>query len=264
MSTFDHFQQQRTSRSGRVAAVLVVLALHLLLLLFLAFQRGVVISPPMPPIHLSLMPPFGGGGGGQPAERADEASAPPLALNRPPNPQPRPDSPPLTAEATPAPHAPLIAAAQPAESVETVSAQGGAGAGSGSGIGTGSGSGVGSGSGDGVGAGAGPGVGHQLIQGPADAVVSAGVSMAQVSVGAYRYAVLQCRIGLNQRLQGCRVVREYPVGDGAGREAMQKSREFRIRPPSRNGVYLDRQPVTVAISLPPRADRRRGRGVDVP
>lgn len=259
MATFDQFQQQRTPRSGRVAAALFVLVLHLLLLLFMAFQRGVVIPPPMPPIHLSLMPPFGGGGGGQPVERSGDSLAPPLALNRPPNPQPRPDSPPLTAEAPPVALAPLVAVTEPAEQIEAASAQGGAGAGSGSGIGTGSGPGVGSGSGDGAGDGAGRSVAHQLIQGPANSVVSSGVSMAQVSVGAHRYAVLRCRIGLNERLQGCRVVREYPVGDGAGREAMQKSREFRIRPSSRNGVYLDRQPVTIAITLPPRTEERSGR-----
>jgi len=136
--------------------------------------------------------------------------------------------------------------------------QGGSGAGTGAGAGVGDGPGTGSGSGSGMGDGAGRSVGHQLIQGPANAVVTQGVAIGQIAAGAERYAVLTCRIGLNERLQGCRLAREHPLGDGAGRDAMVRAREFRIRPPIRNGVYVDGQPVTIAVILPPRADRRRG------
>ena len=253
---------RRAPRSVRMGAAGIVLGLHLLLLALLALQRGVVPQPPMPPIHITLAPLFAGGGGGGVPERAKETVVPPIALNRPPEPQPRPDSPPAPVEPPPlsAPAATLTTTA-PSERVETSSAQGGGGSGAGPGAGAGDGGGTGSGSGDGTGGGLGRGTGHQLIQGPANAAVTENVSLSQMTAIADRYAVLSCRIGLDERLHGCRVLSEHPRGEGTGREALIRAREFRIRPPSRNGVYQDDHRVSIAFKLPPRternADRRR-------
>ena len=116
-----------------------------------------------------------------------------------------------------------------------------------------------SGQGDGFGAGVGsgdrPGAGGNhdpvLIQGPAQAVITEAVSRASLYDSAGAHVVLRCRLRTSQRLEGCRVVGEFPRPSGYRTQALARAREFRIKPPVRNGRVLDRHLMTVALAFPP-------------
>lgn len=63
-------------------------------------------------------------------------------------------------------------------------------------------------------------------------------------------AVLSCRIRLDTRLEGCRVVDEAPPGMGFGAAALAAAIYFRFQPPTRDGVPVDGQEVPVAVLWP--------------
>jgi protein TonB len=64
-------------------------------------------------------------------------------------------------------------------------------------------------------------------------------------------AVLTCRIGLDTRLEGCRVVQETPPGRGFGQAALASSVHFRFRPPTENGQPVPGREVTVGVDFTP-------------
>lgn len=258
----DDHPPLRIEPSRRTAIFVVVLLLHLLLFYWLAMSRSPA-SPPVavPVFDITLFRPTGGGGGAprepQPAATISERQA--SAVHVPVDPTDWHDLPPAPAE--PAPPTPtfetgaatqptLAVSAEPEPAADTAAAQADPGL-AGTGRGGGAGSGVGAGTGAGSGRGRGSGAGVVLIRAPAGATVTQDVSMTHLAGLAGGYGVLRCRIRLSQRLEGCRVLREYPVGSGLGRLAQQRAGEFRFRPPQRNGRFRDEVPITVAIAFPP-------------
>lgn len=118
----------------------------------------------------------------------------------------------------------------------------------------GEGAGTGSGLGDGAGDGRGRGGGPVLVSGPQGAIMSANASASVLTASGRPYAVLHCYIRVGrERLEGCRVAREYPAGAGVGRSALLKAQEFRYKPPARSGRFGGRHRQTVAIAFPPEA-----------
>lgn len=247
--TFDDYQPRRSSLRTRVTFFLIVLGLHLILFILLALQRSAGFPPHVASMEIQLFD-FGGGGGFPAASDAAETptASPPTSVHRAPDPQPHPDSFQTPFEAIPQIEPPLVISPPAAtEATQSVVAAGQAGPGSGGGAGTGHGPGVGSGTGPGVGSRS----GAVLIQGPRGAIIDQNVAAADV-VGVFdRYAILNCRIALDQRLQGCRVRQQHPPGQEARREALQRASEFRFRPPMRNGRMVSTHRVTIAIALPP-------------
>ena len=70
----------------------------------------------------------------------------------------------------------------------------------------------------------------------------------------YGRVELSCRIRLDTRLDGCRVVRETPPGLGFGQAGLAVSGLFRFQPPIENGRPVEGQQVTVGVDFgrPPR------------
>ena len=95
---------------------------------------------------------------------------------------------------------------------------------------------------EGVGAGDGPGSGSsgpRLITGPTMGQVRANHPPAARS--RYGRVELSCRIRLDTRLDGCRVVRETPAGLGFGEAGLAVSGLFRFQPPIENGRPVEGQ-----------------------
>jgi protein TonB len=116
--------------------------------------------------------------------------------------------------------------------------------------------GAGTGSGSGSGAGAGEG-GSPLL--PADWIVKPEEKMRELNPPRAVYdrisgqVLLHCRITVDQKVRGCRVMKEYPRGYGFGAAALKLSKFFRIRPPAAGGVILTetRVPIPVIWENPP-------------
>ena len=177
--------------------------------------------PPPPPPTPSLR-----AGGGAPA-------APSRVHVPPPPPVPPPDPPP----------APIVQAPEPAIVVglaPTASDQPGMGQG---GQGTGAGTGVGAG--DGPGSGSGP----IIIRGASPREIFAGMPDAIRRGRMPAFARVNCEIGLDSRLSGCRIVDETPVGLGVGQAGVViAERHFRFRPP-RDGLGRPVGGVRVTVNV---------------
>lgn len=226
-------------RKSRAAAVVAVSGVHLALIAWCGLT-----SPAVPPLatvkvmDVSLVP-FT-----RPTEvptdmaRAPGGGAPaaPSRTHTPPDAEVETIE--LTAPRELAPEQPLMIGLAPIRSPEPGQGQGG--------VGTGLGSGVGPGDGPGSGGGTGP----ILVNGPARAVISEGVQRAALYEIGGSHVVLRCRLRLSQRLERCRIVGEHPTPSGKEREALERVREFRIKPPTRNGRPIDRHLMTVALAFP--------------
>lgn len=150
-------------------------------------------------------------------------------------PEPRLEAVELTAPVEPAPLQPLVLGVAP---IVSPSASSGAETGVGDGIGAGEGPGAGGGS------------AAVLIAGPAGAIITRDVESASLIRADRSHVVLRCRIRLNQRLDGCRIVGEHPRPSGHRQAALWRAREFRFRPEMRAGRAVDGGPIVVAIAFP--------------
>lgn len=165
-------------------------------------------------------------------EESGGAPAAPSSIHA--TPEPRLEEVELTAPSEPAPLQPLVLGLSPLATPSPAFGNGGAGEGTGSGVGSGAGAGGG---------------GTVLIRGPAGAVITEGEQSADLVRDGRVHVILRCRILQNQRLAGCRVIREHPQPSGYRRAAMQCAREFRIR---QFGVIpRGGRTVTVACAFPP-------------
>lgn len=167
-------------------------------------------------------------GGGAPA-------AP--SVVRPARPRPLQPPPEIKAPPRPAPEQPLVTGAAPSGLAAPVAGQGGQGAGEGGGVGTG----MGPGAGDGR---------FRLLRGP-----TLGELRRLHPPEAFRQrmggqGVLSCRIRLDTRLEGCRVVDEAPPGMGFGAAALAASVYFRFQPATHDGAPVDGQEVPVTVLWP--------------
>jgi protein TonB len=63
------------------------------------------------------------------------------------------------------------------------------------------------------------------------------------------YVVLTCHVLASQQLRDCTVAREKPTGFGFGQGALAAARNFRVKPPQRNGVVLEQARVAIPISF---------------
>ena len=181
--------------------------------------------PPPPPAK-----PASRDGGGRP-------SAPSVV-----RPTPNPTRPPeITAPPRPAPEPPpLVVGVAPIESPTPGPGQGRQGAGTGTGAGDGD----------------GPGVGGraQFVRGPSQREIIARYPPAARAARMDGQVELRCRVRLDQRLEGCRVLRETPPGQGFGEAGTQVAEStFRFRPPVRDGRPVSGAEVTVGVAF--------GRGV---
>lgn len=169
-----------------------------------------------------------------------------------PAPQPRPaGAAPMPVEATVVPTpAPALA-----PSVGDGSGAATAGPGAGGGNGTGNG---GAGSG-GTGTGAAPGPPAFV---PASWVTMPGTpeltpfnpSKARIEQVNGR-VLLKCNVLVSRQLANCRVVREAPRGYWFGNAALAASRTFRVNPPMRGGVVLDKEWVEIPVAFNNRRPR---------
>lgn len=224
------------------AAGVVGLAHAGLFLLLGQMQAERRFAPPNPPIVVDLVrlepapepppppprTPSATAGGGAPA-------AP--SVVRPAQPRPVQPPPEVTAPSRPAPEQPLVIGAAPAPSPTPGPGQGGQGTGTGGGIG----SGVGRGAGDGR---------FQLLRGPTMDELRRLHPPAAFRQRIGGRATLSCRIRLDTRLEGCRVVDEAPPDLGFGSAALAASVYFRFQPPTHDGVPVDGQEVPVTVLWP--------------
>lgn len=67
--------------------------------------------------------------------------------------------------------------------------------------------------------------------------------------------LLKCNVLASRQLANCRVVREAPRGYWFGRAALAASRTFRVNPPTRGGVVLDKEWVEIPVSFNNRRPR---------
>ena len=222
-------------RRRRVAIGAAVTAVHVAVLIWL----GVSVVPVLPEVttrafDVVLMRPATkpNPDSDSPISGGGAASAPSTVHLAP---EPRLDAVELTAPIEPAPLQPLVLGVAP-----LISPSSSAGAGTGSG--------------DGIGAGAGPGAGGSrdavLIEGPAGAVITQDVQSAALVRADQSHVILRCRIRLDQRLTGCRVIGEHPRPSGYRRAALLRSREFRFLPPQQGGRPVDGRWKIVAIAFP--------------
>ena len=184
------------------------------------------IPPPPAPPPPRVPTPVAGGGA---------PSAP--SIVRPARPRPDPSPPEIKAPPRPAPEQPLVIGVGSSPSSTPGPGQGGQGAGEGGGTGAG----VGRGAGDGR---------FRLLRGP-----TMGELRRLHPPTAFRQriggqATLSCRIRLDTRLEGCRVIEETPAGMGFGQAALAASIHFRFQPPTRDGAPVDGQEVPVVVLWP--------------
>lgn len=169
-----------------------------------------LVSPPEPPPPPPPPPnPSPEAGGGAPA-------APSRIHTPPPRPNPPPDSPP----------APVKQAPEPAVTVgvaDTASPEPGFGLG---------GQGTGTGTGEGEGDGPGSGSGALILRGANGREIFEDTPRDLRRRARNVDVTVNCEIGLDQRLSGCRVVQERPAGQGFGPVAVRVAESrFRVRPP---------------------------------
>jgi len=191
----------------------------------------VLVRPsPIPPLPVPPPPrvPSPVAGGGAP-------SAP--SIVRPVRPRPDPSPPEIKAPSRPAPEQPLVIGAGPSPSPAPGPGQGGQGAGQGGGTG----SGVGRGAGDGR---------FRLLRGPTMGELRRLHPPAAFRQRVGGQATLSCRIRLDTRLEGCRVIDETPSSMGFGQAALAASIHFRFQPPTRDGAPVEGQEVPVVVLWP--------------
>lgn len=169
-------------------------------------------------------------------ESGGGAPAAPSRVHVPPVPTPQPPELPAPPVQAPEP-APVVGVA-PTESPTPGQSQGG----------TGTGAGTGSGSGDGPGAGTPP----RFVRGPSQAQILREYPRAALEARQAGRGVIACRIRLDTRLDGCRIVEESPPGAGFGRAALAAAAHFRFRPPTRAGAPVEGQEVTLGVDFMPR------------
>lgn len=175
--------------------------------------------PPLPPPPKSAR---AESGGAPPA--ASRTHSPPRKVERPPE---------LTAPLRPAPQPPLVIGVAPEAGPTPGQGLGGEGAGSGVGVGSGAG-----------------GSRFRLLRGPTQADLRAVHPPAAFRRRMGGRVSLSCRIRLDTRLEGCRVMEETPPGMGFGQAALAVSVHFRFQPPVRDGAPVDNQEVPVVVIWP--------------
>lgn len=172
-----------------------------------------IIPPPPPPPPPPPEPPAPVSGGGAPAA--------PSVIHTPPKPRPVP--PEVPAPPIKAPEPALVVGVAPVASPTPGMGQGGQGTGAGTGIG----------SGDGPGSGGTP---YRFIEGPTSRQIADAAPAAARRARVDGMVTLRCIIGLDSRLENCRVVSETPPGMGFGEAAVRvATSRFRFSPPTRNG-----------------------------
>lgn len=177
---------------------------------------------PPPPLPPPPKPARAESGGAPPA--ASRTHSPPRKVERPPE---------LTAPLWPAPQPPLVIGVAPEAGPTPGQGLGGEGAGSGVGVGSGAG-----------------GSRFRLLRGPTQADLRAVHPPAAFRRRMGGRVSLSCRIRLDTRLEGCRVMEETPPGMGFGQAALAVSVHFRFQPPVRDGAPVDNQEVPVVVIWP--------------
>lgn len=177
---------------------------------------------PPPPLPPPPKPARAESGGAPPA--ASRTHSPPRKVERPPE---------LTAPLRPAPQPPLVIGVAPEAGPTPGQGLGGEGAGSGVGVGSGAG-----------------GSRFRLLRGPTQADLRAVHPPAAFRRRMGGRVSLSCRIRLDTRLEGCRVMEETPPGMGFGQAALAVSVHFRFQPPVRDGAPVDNQEVPVVVIWP--------------
>ncbi|HEY0053206.1 MAG TPA: TonB family protein, partial [Caulobacteraceae bacterium] len=183
------------------------------------------LPPPPPPPPAEPAPKAGGG-----------APAAPSRVHVSPKPPPVP--PELTAPPTPAPEPPLVIGV-----AETATPTPGPGLG-----------GQGTGTGEGIGSGAGPGAGAtraRFLRGPAPGQIRREYPREARRTRQTGQVQLECRIRLDTRLEGCRVMRETPAGLGFGPAAIRAAAAFRFVPPTAGGRVLSGETIVVGVEFQP-------------
>lgn len=178
-------------------------------------------EPPSQPPPRTPSPTAGGG-----APSAPSVVRP--ARSRPVQPPPE-----VTAPPRPAPDQPLVIGVAPTPSPAPGLGQGGQGGGLGSGVGRGAGEGR-----------------FRLLRGPTMDELRRLHPPAAFRQRIGGRATLSCRIRLDTRLEGCRVVDETPSGLGFGSAALAASAYFRFQPPTRDGAPVDGEEVPVTVLWP--------------
>lgn len=241
MSTDQPILKNRRLRNAGLAVGIV--AAHLVV--FAVIGRGgpaappvlpqpvlevLLVSPPEPPPPPPPPPnPSPEAGGGAPA-------APSRIHTPPPRPNPPPDSPP----------APVKQAPQPAVTVgvaDTASPEPGFGLG---------GQGTGTGTGEGEGDGPGSGSGALILRGANGREIFEDTPRELRRRARNVDVTVNCEIGLDQRLSGCRVVQERPAGQGFGPVAVRVAESrFRVRPPmTASGRPIAGGRITIGVIWP--------------
>lgn len=234
---------RRPSRRWAAAAVfagVAVAEMSLFLLLGQIRPRAPAgVEDPARPIDVSLYDPLPAPPPPARQPSPDSGGGAPAAPSRV-RPQPTPPRPPeIAAPPRPAPTPALVVGQAPTASPEPGRGLGGEGDGAGEGAGPGSGAGGGS-------------SGPRLVTGPTLAQLRA--NHPRNARSRYGRVELSCRIRLDRRLEGCRVVNESPVGLGFGAAGLAVADVFRFAPPIENGRPVEGRSVTVGIDfgLPPR------------
>lgn len=170
-----------------------------------------VMPPPPPPPPPAPPAPVSGGG----------APAAPSVIHTPPKPRPVPPEVPAPVVKAPAPA--LVIGMALIASPTPGMGQGGQGTGTGTGVG----------SGDGPGSGGTP---YRFIEGPSSRQIADAAPVAARRARVDGMVNLRCVIGLDSRLQDCRVISETPAGFGFGEAAVRVAMaRFRFSPPTRDG-----------------------------
>jgi periplasmic protein TonB len=225
-------------RFGRALAWVGAAVAHLVVLFGVSQVRPTPPQAPPPLIQVELVPPIVPpppppppapptvrSGGGSP-------SAPSVV-----RPTPEPLRPPeVPAPPRPAPEQPLVTGAAPTPAPTPGFGQGVEGTGTGTGSGSGDGPGVGE-------------AGPRFISGPTVAQLRAAHPPEELRRGRSGRAAINCRIGLDQRLEACRLVSESPAGRGYGAAALQVDRFFRFAPPTFGGRPQSGERVTVTVDF---------------
>lgn len=188
------------------------------------------VVPPPPPPPPTPAPVVGGGAPAAPS-RVRPALLPP----------PRPVE--ITAPPVPAPKPALVVGVAPVESATPGAGQGGTG--TGTGTGTGSGAGPGSGS-----------TPPRFVRGPTQGDLRSIHPPEALRAGLSGEAVVRCVIREDQYLHRCTIVSARPGGRGFEEAGLLAARFYRFRPPTRDGVALTDQPVTITVQF----GRPMGRG----
>lgn len=183
-----------------------------------------VPRPPSPPPPADPAPTKGGG-----------APAAPSRVHLPVKTPAR--APEVVAPPTPAPEQPLVIGTAPLATPTPAPGQGGEGEGTG----------TGAGDGDGPGRGGTPPL---ILRGATPAEVLSVVPLEARRARQAGRASINCVIGLDQRLDDCRIVSETPVGFRFGEAGLRAASFFRYRPPmTASGRPVEGQRVTITVQF---------------